>query len=108
MNANLKQLFGKRLCQLRESHGLKQHQLGRRIGKRDKYISDIETGRIYPRAEIIVKLAEALDVPISTLYFFEGMEQDTKTLRKKIDNLLDQANATQLRKFYRLLLVSTE
>jgi transcriptional regulator with XRE-family HTH domain len=108
MSVNLKRLFGKRLATLRESKNLKQHQLGRRIGKRDKYISDIETGRIYPRPDIIVALSEALALPISTFYLFEGVEDDPETLRKSIEGLVAVSSANQLRKFLRHMLVSLE
>ncbi len=69
MPSDLKRLFGKRLATLRESKNLKQHQLARRIGRRDKYISDIETGRIYPRPQIMLALSEALEMPVSAFYF---------------------------------------
>jgi transcriptional regulator with XRE-family HTH domain len=108
MTADLKRLFGKRLATLRESKNLKQHQLARRIGKRDKYISDIETGRIYPRPQIVVALSEALQLPISAFYFFEGVDNDPKALRKSIDSLVSGSTASQLRKFLRLMLVSLE
>ena len=108
MPPNLKRLFGKRLATLRESKNLKQHQLGRRIGRRDKYISDIETGRIYPRPDIMVALSEALEIPISAFYFFEGVDDDPKSLRKSIESLVMVSNASRLRKFLRHMLVSLE
>lgn len=108
MTPDLKRLFGKRLANLRESKNLKQHQLARRIGKRDKYISDIETGRIYPRPQIMVALSEALGFPISAFYFFEGVDDDPRSLRKSIDGLVSVSSASQIRKFLRLMLVSLE
>jgi transcriptional regulator with XRE-family HTH domain len=108
MSLNLKRLFGKRLAALRESKNLRQHQLGRRIGKRDKYISDIETGRIYPRPDIMVALSEALELPISAFYFFEGVDDDPKSLRKSIESLVTVSSASRLRRFLRHMLVSLE
>lgn len=108
MTPNLKRLFGKRLATLRESRNLKQHQLARSIGKRDKYISDIETGRIYPRPQIMAALSEALRFPISAFYFFEGVDDDPKALRKSIDSLVTTSTASQLRRFLRHMLVSLE
>ena len=108
MAPNLKRLFGKRLTALRESKNLKQHQLGRRIGKRDKYISDIETGRIYPRPDVMVALSEALQLPISAFYFFEGVDDDPKALRKSIESLVAVSSASRLRRFLRHMLVSLE
>lgn len=108
MSPNLKRLFGKRLCTLRESKNLKQHQLAGLIGKRDKYISDIETGRTYPRPQIMVALSKALELPISAFYFFEGVDDDPKTLRKSIESLVAVSSASRLRKFLRHMLVSLE
>jgi transcriptional regulator with XRE-family HTH domain len=108
MTSDLKRLFGKRLANLRESKDLKQHQLARQIGKRDKYISDIETGRIYPRPQIMLALSEALELPVSAFYFFEGVDDDPKSLRKSIDSLVSRSDTSQLRKFLRHMLVSLE
>lgn len=105
---NVKKLFGKRLATLRESRNLKQHQLARMIGKKDKYISDLETGRTYPRPEMLETLSKALGVPISEFYFFEGLDDDTKVLRKSIEALAAVDDTDQLRKYFRHMLVSRE
>lgn len=105
---NVKRLFGKRLAALRESKNLKQHQLARLIGKRDKYISDIETGRTYPRPEMLAVLSKALEVPISTFYFFEGIDDDPRTLRKCIESLAATSGTNRLRRFLRHMIVSLE
>ena len=105
---SLKRLFGQRVAELRDSKNLKQHQVASRIGKKDKYISAIETGQTFPRPEMIPLLAKALGVQISALFFFEGMDNDPKALRKQIDGLLQTSDASQLRKFLRHMLVSLE
>src|SRR5258708_23601448 len=108
MTANLKRLFGKRLAALRESKNLRQHQLGRMMGKSGKYISDIETGRIYPRPDMMEKLSVSLQLPVSAFYFFEVVDDDTKALRKSIESLTAVSGASRLRKFLRHMLVSLE
>lgn len=108
MGANFKRLFGQRVAVLREAQNLRQHQLGTRIGKKDRYVSAIETGKTFPRPEMIPLLAKALNVPVSSLFFFEGMDNDAKVLLKLIGNLLEGRDATELRKFYRHALVSLE
>ena len=108
MSSNVKRLFGKRLSALRESKNMKQHQLARLIGKRDKYISDLETGRTYPRPEMLAALSKALEFPISAFYFFEGVDDDPKVLRKSIEGLVAVSGASRLRKFLRHMLVSLE
>jgi transcriptional regulator with XRE-family HTH domain len=108
MSSTLKKHLGKRLSSLREAKNLKQHQLGRMIGKSGKYISDVETGRIYPSSDIMEKLAKALQLPISSFYFFEGVDDDARALRKSIENLTAVSSASRLRKFLRHMLVSLE
>jgi transcriptional regulator with XRE-family HTH domain len=87
---------------------MKQHQLARLIGKRDKYISDIETGRTYPRPEMLAALSRALELPISSFYFFEGTDDDPKILRNSIEGLIAVSGASRLRKFLRHMLISLE
>ena len=108
MSSDVKRLFGKRLAALRDSKNMKQHQLARLIGKRDKYISDIETGRTYPRPEMLIALSKALQLPISAFYFFEGVDDDPKALRKSIEGLVAVSGTNRLRKFLRHMLVSLE
>jgi len=108
MTVSLKRLFGRRLAALRESKSLKQHQLGRMIGKSGKYVSDVETGRIYPRPDIIEKLSDVLRMPVSAFYFFEGIDDNPKALRKTIEGLIAVSSADRLRKFLRHMLVSIE
>ena len=87
---------------------MKQHQLARLIGKRDKYISDIETGRTYPRPEMLAALSKALEIPISAFFFFEGMDDNPKSLRKNIEGLAAISGPSKLRKFLRHMIVSLE
>lgn len=108
MTSRFKQLFGQRLATLRRAKALEQHQLGRLVGKKDKYVSAIETGKTFPRPEMLSLLAKALGVPVSALFFLEGMDNDAKLLRKQIDGLLQTSDADQLRKFFRHMLVSLE
>ena len=94
---------------LREAKGLSQSQLEELIGKEENYITRVETGRIdTPPIEVTVKIARALDVSLSDLYFFEGLDDSAEVLRAKIERLIQIDDAKKLRKYYRLLLVSIE
>jgi transcriptional regulator with XRE-family HTH domain len=108
MSAKMKRLLGRRVAALRDAKNLKQHQLGRMIGKSAKYISDVETGRVYPRPSIIEKLSAALELPISSFYFFEGTDDDPKILRQSIESLIAVSGANRLRRFLRHMLVTLE
>jgi transcriptional regulator with XRE-family HTH domain len=108
MTSDLAHRFGKRLAFLRNARNLEQHQLGQRVGIGNKSISRIETGQSFPRPDMIDKLAKALQVPVSALFFDEEVDGNPKTMRKFIDSFLDQADAKQLRKHFLQMLISHE
>jgi transcriptional regulator with XRE-family HTH domain len=112
MTLNAGELFRDRLALLRKAKGLTQQELERRIGKLETeagYISRIETGGIdTPPFEVIDKIAHELDVDVVELFFGEGLDQNAEQLRESISNVLASQDATQLRKIYRLILVSLE
>jgi transcriptional regulator with XRE-family HTH domain len=112
MTLSAGELFRERLVLLRKAKGLTQQELERRIGKLETeagYISRIETGAIEtPPFEIIDKIAHELDVDVFELFFGHGLEQNTEQLRESIAKLLASQDVLQLRKIYRLILVSLE
>lgn len=50
---NLKKDFGKRIKELRCKKGITQYQLAELVGIDPKHISHIETGRSFPKADLI-------------------------------------------------------
>ena len=55
--------FGRHLKQWRRQRGLSQLDLAIRANMSQRHVSFIETGRSRPRAAVVHKVAEALDVP---------------------------------------------
>ncbi len=109
MSVDTAKLFRDRLRVLREAKGLNQNELEEKIGKEANYISRVETGRIeWPPSDVIDKISEVLEVSPNELFFAEGLDDNPEVLRQKIQGLLKRANTEQLRKFYRLMLVSLE
>ena len=108
MTSDLAHRFGKRLAFLRKTRSLEQHQLGQRVGKGNKFISRIETGQNFPRPDMIDKLAKALQVPVSALFFDEGTDSNPKAMRKAVDSFLNKCDAKQLRKYFLQMLISQE
>jgi len=112
MTLKVGDLFRERLVLLRKAKGLTQQELDRRIGKLETeagYISRIETGGIEtPPFEVIDKIANELDVDVIELFFGAGLESNAEQLRESISRVLAYQNASQLRKIYRLILVSLE
>jgi transcriptional regulator with XRE-family HTH domain len=109
MSSKEAKLFREHLRMLREAKGLSQSQLEEKIGKEENYITRVETGRIdTPPIDITAKIARALEVSMSDLYFFEGVDDSAYVLRSKIQTLLKTNDPKRLRKYYRLLLVAHE
>jgi transcriptional regulator with XRE-family HTH domain len=104
--------FRERLALLRKARGVTQQELEKRIGKLETeagYISRIETGAIdTPPFEVIDKIAQELDVDVFELFFGHGLDQNAEQLRGSISRLLISQDASQLRKIYRMILVSLE
>ena len=60
MGLNHKVIFGMKLRQFREQAGLSLTDLGGRINLSTSYLTEIEHGKKYPKAEKIARMAEAL------------------------------------------------
>ncbi|HKV40900.1 MAG TPA: helix-turn-helix domain-containing protein [Blastocatellia bacterium] len=60
MDLNLKVIFGMKLKQFRERAGLSVTDFAGRTGLSTSYLTEIEHGKKYPKAEKIAKMAEAL------------------------------------------------
>ena len=102
-------LFRKQLASLREAEGLTQAKLSEMIGAGPQYVGHVETGRIKtPPWERMKKLAKALNVSMSDLFFFDGVDDSAEELRAKIQRLAQTNDIERLRRYYRLMLVSRE
>jgi transcriptional regulator with XRE-family HTH domain len=109
MGSDETRLFRLRLRALREAQGMSQGQLEERIGREANYITRVETGRIdSPPLDVIAAIARALDVPMSELFFFEGIDESADLLRSRIQRLIETDDVDRLRRYYRLMLVSNE
>ncbi len=60
-------VLGRRIAELRELAGLKQHELSARLGKGQTEVSRWENGHVKPEYDNLVKIAEALGVDVSHL-----------------------------------------
>jgi transcriptional regulator with XRE-family HTH domain len=109
MTKDLGALFRRQLANLRDSKGLSQVKLSEMIGAGQQYVAQVEIGRIKtPPLKKLKKLASALDVSVGDLFFIEGLDDNPELLRSRIHALAETNNVNQLRKFYRLMLISLE
>ena len=60
--------FGKRIRELRQSTGLSQEKFALKIGMDRTYYSSVESGKRNIALLNIVKIANGLEVPVSTLF----------------------------------------
>jgi len=67
----LKKDFGSRIKYLRKKTGITQEKLAEIVGIDAKHISHIETGRSFPKAELIEKFATALNIDYKELFLFD-------------------------------------
>ena len=107
MNLPISERFRLRLAMLRETRHVTQQELESSIGKENGYISRVETGRIEtPPFEVIQKIADVLQVDVGEFFFSEGLEESPEELVAAINFILPRDDAAELRKIYRLILVS--
>lgn len=58
----------KAVLRIRKEKGMTQGEVGRRAGLAASYVSRIENGRIQPTMTTLGRLAEALEVPVSSIF----------------------------------------
>ena len=63
--------LGNRLKEMRAELGLTQAELAERVGVTRKTVNTVENGVFTPSALLALKLAEALGVPVETLFWIE-------------------------------------
>ncbi|MBQ8459066.1 helix-turn-helix transcriptional regulator [bacterium] len=68
----LKKLFGQNVQKYRKLRKLTQEKLAEIVGIDATSISSIETGKFFPTADNLQKIALALDIRPETLFFFEN------------------------------------
>ncbi len=92
MVTNIKILFGRKIKELRKKYNYTQAHLAELVNVDDKHISCIESGKNFPSADLIERLANALCVEPKDLFEFYHL-QDVINLRadicemvKKLDN----------------------
>lgn len=101
MNAAAK--FGFRLRAIRKARKLKIGELAEKANTGVKHLGRVERGEKQPSFELIVALAQALNVSPERLFEFDSPQDDPKTLRRQLDQLLSGLEVTQLLKVRRVI-----
>lgn len=94
---DIKELFGLRVRELRKRLDMSQEELAEKAKINPKYISRIEMGHQFPSTDILVKLAEALNVEVKDFFEFDHTTGTVKDLKKTLASLADEADEEKLR-----------
>ncbi len=101
-------LFGKRVRAVRKAARITQEKAAEAAHLNSKYLGEIERGEKRPSFEAIVALSKALNTSPDTFFQFDLEEGDEKTIRKKIESLLQRLDTNDLRRIHRILRASIE
>lgn len=96
-------LLGRRLKALRRIRGFSQEELAERAGTSPKYLSRIETGRENPSLDLLLRLAQGLEVDLYELCQFEHEGERSRLLRKKLEKLVAEIKEEDLTRMVRVL-----
>ena len=93
MAINYEQL-GKRIKHFREKAGISQDELGRRILVNNVHISNIETGKKAPSIDLLIELANALEVSADDL-LVDSLNHSSSTADTVLHQLLLDCNGAE-------------
>lgn len=100
---NIKELFGKKVKELRIKNNLSQEELAEQIGIAERNLSKIECGKSFIRAEKLAKLSEILNVKLNNLFDFDYYKDLDKIREQLISDI--KSDNENLRLLYRLYTV---
>lgn len=96
--------FGARLKAARNKAGLNQEALAHRVGSSKGYISELETNPdIRPSAELVMKLAEAVETTVEFLMRGDGEKAPADAAFFRSYQNLDEPTKTKLQGILKLL-----
>lgn len=99
---DIKQMIGIRIKKIRTKRGITQEQLSERININSKYLSSIERGKENPTLDILIKIAESLNVSLDDIFNLIQIE-DPDQRKSLVMSLLDEADDEQLKLAFKIL-----
>jgi transcriptional regulator with XRE-family HTH domain len=100
---NAKTLLGRRIRYFRNQRGMTQEELGPTAELSAKYLGSIERGEKNPSMDNLEKIARALKVELSELFTFEQETDNSRELKRKIDEMLKDASKKEFGIVYRVI-----
>lgn len=99
INQNQKRILGSRIMQKRKLSGLSQHDFGRMIGLSEHQVSNIETGRSFPRMQAFLDICRVLDTNAD--YFLSGILK--RDVNQNIIDLISSCSIEEQKIIWKLL-----
>jgi transcriptional regulator with XRE-family HTH domain len=96
-------LFGQLLRATRKGRRVRIAQLADKVGIGSKHLGRVERGEKVPSFELIVALANALNVSPSEFFEFDTAAASQKLLNERVGHLLENRDINELRRAYRVL-----
>lgn len=92
---NVPVIFGIKLKQFREEKGFNLRTFADRSGLSPSYLNEIEKGKKYPKADKIVRIADALEIPFDDLVSLK-LDRDLNPIEAMLDSPVIQELPLQL------------
>ena len=96
-------LLGRRIRSLRNMRGWTQQELGSRADVNYKFLGEIERGQQNPSFQILVKIANALEVELPELFRFESEISDRKEIEGRVIRVINNIPDDALRQIFLML-----
>ena len=99
---NIKILFGRKIKEFRKKFNYTQAQLAEIVGVDNKHISCIESGKNFPSADLISRLALAFSIEVKDLFEF-NYHKTPENLKKEIGSMIEKLNDDELVYVYKYI-----
>lgn len=100
---NEAELFGQLLRATRKSRKMSLADLADKVDKSAKYLGRLDRGESQASFELIITLANTMNVSPSVFFDFERVQADQKMVKEQLRQLLRRLDGQQLLKAYRVL-----
>lgn len=101
--SNKRTLLGRRLRDIRKAKGWTQEELGSKADVSYKFIGEIERGLQNPSFDVLVKIADALEIELFELFRFEQENSSRKDIESHISKIMKGVSEDDLRRMFFVL-----
>lgn len=93
--------LGRKIAQLRIKKGFTQEKLADMVGYSSNHISKLESARTNPSFELLVDIANALNIELKDLFDF-SQYQTEGILRKRLQKIIASSKYKELKLLYNI------